>query len=72
MRIISFIEDMWVIREILQQLGPWLVRSRPPPKIHDPITLLVPKAPDQHAHSPHQHADCYADPEYTWDEYIQS
>jgi hypothetical protein len=29
--IISFIEDMSVIREILQQLGLWLVRSRPPP-----------------------------------------
>ena len=31
MRIISFIEDPSVIREILTHLGLWLVRSRPPP-----------------------------------------
>lgn len=36
MRIISFIEDPLVIREILMHLGLWLVRSRPPPKIHNP------------------------------------
>jgi hypothetical protein len=36
MRIISFIEDAQVIRDILKHLGIWLVRSRPPPKIHDP------------------------------------
>jgi hypothetical protein len=36
MRIISFIEDKSVIRDILQHLGLWLVRSRPPPKIHAP------------------------------------
>jgi len=27
---------------------------------------------DSYAHPPHQHADCYADPEYSWDDYIQS
>jgi hypothetical protein len=36
MRIISFIEDAQVIRDILTHLGLWLVRSRPPPKVHDP------------------------------------
>jgi hypothetical protein len=36
MRIISSIEDPSVIRDILKHLGIWLVRSRPPPKIHDP------------------------------------
>jgi hypothetical protein len=36
MRIISSIEDPQVIRDILEHLGLWLVRSRPPPKIHDP------------------------------------
>ena len=36
MRIISFIEDKQVIRVILEHLGIWLVRARPPPKIHDP------------------------------------
>jgi hypothetical protein len=39
MRIISFIEDAQVIREILMHLGLWLVRSRPPPKIHDPPNI---------------------------------
>src|SRR5664280_510305 len=36
MRVISSIEDPSVIRDILKHLGLWLVRSRPPPKIHDP------------------------------------
>ena len=71
MRIISFIEDAQVICDILTHLGRWLVRSRPPPKIYDPITL-EPAPSDQHAHPPHPHADCYADPEYSWDEYILS
>ena len=72
MRIISFIEDMPVIRDILQHLGLWLVRSRPPPKICAAITLSESKASDSYTHPPHQQADCYAAPEYTWDEYIQS
>jgi len=37
MRIISFIEDRQVIRDILQHLGLWFIRSRPPPKIHDNV-----------------------------------
>ena len=36
MRVISFIENAQVIRDILKHLRLWLVRSRPPPKIHDP------------------------------------
>jgi hypothetical protein len=75
MRIISSIEDPSVIRDILKHLGIWLVRSRPPPKIHDP--------PGGHGGvvSPYVAADLqlqthtdiiYGDPEYTWDEYIQS
>jgi hypothetical protein len=39
MRIISFIEDPLVIREILMHLDLWLFRSRPPPKIHDPPNI---------------------------------
>ena len=72
MRIISFMEDAQVIPDILKHLGLWLVRSRPPPKINDPITLLEPADSDKLLHPPHPHADCYADPEYTWDDYIQS
>jgi len=75
MRIISFIEDPSVIRDILNLMGLWLVRARPPPKAHAP--------PGGHDGVESQYADgdlqlqthadtIYGDPEYTWDEYIQS
>jgi ribosomal protein S27E len=61
MRVISSIEDQSVIRTILE--------SRPPPKIHDPpireyvaVDLQIQPLNDT----------IYGDPEYTWDEYIQS
>ena len=38
MRIIRFIEDVQIIREILTHLGLWMNRSRPPPKICAAIT----------------------------------
>jgi hypothetical protein len=69
MRIISFIEDAQVIRDILKHLGIWLVRSRPPPKIHDPPNREYAAANLQI--QPHNDT-IYGDPEYTWDEYIQS
>jgi hypothetical protein len=69
MRIISFIEDPSVIREILMYLGLWLVRSRPPPKSHDPPNIKYAAADLQIQ----PHTDIiYGDPEYSWDEYIQS
>jgi hypothetical protein len=69
MRIISFIEDMSVIRDILQNLGRWMIRSRPPPKIHDPPNIEYATADLQIQ----PHSDIiYGDPEYTWNEYIQS
>ena len=69
MRIISFIEDAQVIREILMHLGIWLVRSRPPPKSHDPPNIEYAAADLQIQ----PHTDIiYGDPEYSWDEYIQS
>ena len=71
MRIISFIEAPQVIRDILTHLGLWLVRSRPPPKIHDPPNIEYAPADDL-AHTPHPQTDTYADPEYSWDDYIQS
>ena len=71
MRIISFIEDSQVIRDILTHLGLWLVRSRPPPKIHDPPYIEY--APSDYlAHPPHPQTDAYSDPKYSWDDYIQS
>jgi len=71
MRIISFIENGEVVRVILKHLGIWLVRSRPPPKIHAPPTLFESDATDHPPH-PHQDAYIYADPDYSWDEYILS
>jgi len=69
MRIISFIEDQEVIKTILKHLGIWLVRSRPPPPIHAP-PLTYPTADSSHPPSPND--SFYADPDYSWDEYIQS
>jgi hypothetical protein len=69
MRIISSIEDPLVIRDILKYLGLWLVRSRPPPKIHDPPNSESAPA-DLHI-PPHAHM-IYGDPQYSWDEYIQA
>lgn len=69
-RIISFIEKGEVVREILKHLGIWLVRSRPPPKIHAPPTLSESESAD---HRPqHQDTYIYPDPDYSWDEYILS
>jgi len=79
MRIISFIEDAQIIRDILTHLGLWLVRSRPPPACTRTAdrpkicaATLSSKASDSYAHPPHQQADSYTDPEYSWDDYIQS
>jgi len=69
MRIISFIEDPSVIRDILTHLGLWLIRSRPPPKIHDPPNIEY--APADLQIQPHTDI-IYGDPEYSWDDYIQS
>jgi hypothetical protein len=69
MRVVSSIEDPSVIRAILDHLGIWLVRSRPPPNIHDPpnieyATADLPIQPRAHM--------IYGDPEYSWDDYIQA
>jgi hypothetical protein len=66
MKITSFIEDAQVIREILTHLGLWLVRSRSPPKSHDPPNIEY-TAADYLTHAPHAQTDAYADPEYIWE-----
>jgi len=67
MRVISAIDDRQVIRAILEHLGLWLVRSKPPPKAHAP-PIREYAACDLQLQT---HADTiYGDPEYTWDEYI--
>ncbi|GAB6273125.1 MAG: hypothetical protein STSR0003_29810 [Smithella sp.] len=79
MRIISFIEDAQVIREILTHLGLWLVRSRPPPKIHDPPVFLhgtdrsaAPPIADDVSQIPLHDDHFYGDPQYAWDDYIEA
>ena len=69
MRIIRFIEDRQIIRAILDHLGIWLVRARPPSKI------LAPPIREYAAVALHlqTHAyDLYGDPYYSWDAYIHA
>ena len=61
MRVISSIEDPSVIRDILNHLGLWLVRARPPPTAHAP-PIREYAAGDLQLQT---HADMiYGDPEY--------
>jgi len=77
MRVIGSIEDPSVIRAILEHLGLWLARARPPPKIHDPplygsgrsaATSITDDVSQIHIHGDH----FYGDPQYPWDDYIQA
>jgi hypothetical protein len=80
MRVISSIEDPSVIRAILNHLGLWLARARPPPKIHAPTVCVRstgrPVAPyimdDLCCQHPINDDHLYSDPEYSYDEYIQA
>ena len=79
MRIISFIEAPSVIRDILNHLGLWLVRARPPPKIHDPPVCIpgtgrsaAPSIADDVSQIPVHDDHFYGDPQYSWDDYIQA
>ncbi len=79
MRIISFIEDPSIIRAILEHLGLWLARTRPPPKIHDPPvctqgsggTAAPYSADDVSQILPHDD-QFYGDPLFSWNDYIQT
>ncbi len=63
-RIIGFIEDPFVIRDILNHLGHWLSRTRPPPKAHAPlIRECAACALQLQTHA----GTVYGDPEYSWD-----
>ena len=79
MRIIGSIEDPSVIRAILEHLGLWLARSRPPPKIHDPPVCIhgtgrsaAPSIPDDVSQIPSHDDHIYGDPQYSWDDFIES
>ncbi|MEI6608272.1 MAG: transposase [Deltaproteobacteria bacterium] len=69
MWVISAIDDRQVIRTILEHLGLWLVKSRPSPKIHDPSIREYAAADLQILPL---NDTIYGNPEYTWNEYIQS
>jgi len=69
MRIISFIEDQSVIRDILNHLGLWLARTRPSQKAHAP-PIREYAACDLQLQT--QADTIYGDPEYTWDAYIHA
>jgi len=56
MRIISFIKEHQIIRDILDHLGIWLVNEFAAVDLH---------------HQTHAD-DFYGDLDYSWDEYIQS
>lgn len=68
--IIIFIEDQDLIRSILEHLGLWLVKSRPYPKAHSPLTPRY--AADNWYHTAVPDNTFYGDPDYSWDAYIQS
>jgi hypothetical protein len=79
MRVISSIEDPSVIRAILEHLGIWLVRTRPPLKIHDPPACLhstgrqaAPSIADDVSQLPIHDDHFYGNPQYSWDDYIQA
>ena len=77
MRVIGSIEDPSVIRAILEHLGLWLARARPPPKIHDPPFYgtgrsAAPSIADDVSQIPIHDDHLYGDPQYSWDDYIEA
>ncbi len=79
MRVISSIEDPSVIRDILEHLGLWLARARPPPRIHDPPVCMhgagrsaAPYISDDVSPQIPVHDNTYGDPQYSWDDYIEA
>jgi hypothetical protein len=79
MRVIGSIEAPSVIRAILEHLGLWLPRARPPPKIHDPPVCIhgtgrsaAPSIADDVPQIPVHDDHVYGDPQYSWDDYIQA
>jgi len=67
MKIISFIEKAETIKKILKYLGLWLVKKRPPTRIHSPPAELYADHPDSQI-PPWD--DDYSDPEYPFEAYM--
>ncbi len=79
MRVIGSIEDHSVIRAILEHLGLWLARARPPPKIHDPPVCIhdtgrsaAPSIADDVSQIPIHDDHFYGNTQYSWDDYIEA
>ncbi|MFH1079954.1 MAG: hypothetical protein V1766_06795 [Pseudomonadota bacterium] len=77
MRVIGSIEDPSVIRTILEHLGLWLARARPPPKIHAPPVYSAGRAAaptilDDVSQIPVHDDHFYGDSRYSWDDYIEA
>ena len=70
MRIIGFIEDGEVIKAILKHLGLWLIKSISLHKAHAPPS--VEHVIDDYSQLPMNDDHFYRDPDYPWDDYIQS
>ncbi len=62
-------EYTWeIVKTILQHLGLWLIRSRPPAKVHAPPDREC--ATDGCCHTPFSAVTFYNDPDYPWDAYV--
>ena len=79
MRIIGSIEDPSVICAILEHLGLWLARARPPPKVHDPPVRIhragrrpAPPISNDDSQIPAHDDHLHGDPQYSWDDYIEA
>jgi hypothetical protein len=64
---ILFIEDREVVKTILQHLGLWLIRSRPPAKAHAPPARECAMDGSRYVFPDDA---VYGDPDYPWDAYI--
>jgi len=67
MRIIAFIEQAEIIEKILKHLGLWLVKKRPPPRIHSPPVALCVDSSDSQI-PPWD--DEYSNPDYPFEAYM--
>ena len=67
MKIISFIEDEEVIKKILNHLGLWDVKARPPPRVKTPSVTIYLDYSDFQLSSPDPF---YPDTDYPMDSYV--
>lgn len=79
MRVSSSIEDPSIVHAILEHLGLWLARFRPPPKVHDPPVCIhnagrrpAPPIPDDIHQIPIHDDHFQGDSHYSWDDYTEA